>query len=117
MPVKEEKLRGGNLFSSLVSQRSVHKLSGGKSMPHVLETKMCVRDSGHRGGGVLLGFWNCSLLKTRKYGTKEAASKAQAIAATHALHAFSIPKGKEWGGGPLERREMARLVKSALVQQ
>lgn len=46
-----------------------------------------------------MGFWTCSLLKTRKDGTKEAASKAQAIAATHALHAFSIPKGKEWGWG------------------
>lgn len=48
-------------------------------------------------GGVV-GFWSCSPLKLMKDGTKEAASKAQAIAATHALHAFRIPKGKEWGG-------------------
>lgn len=69
-------------------------------MPHVLETKMCVRDSGRQGGGGgLVGVWSCSPLKLMKDGTKEAASKAQAIAATHALHAFRIPKGKEWGWG------------------
>lgn len=68
------------------------------------------------GGGVV-GFWSCSPLKgLMKDGTKEAASKAQAIAATHALHAFRIPKGKEWGG-VLRRGEMACLVNSALVQQ
>lgn len=90
-------------------------------MPHVLETKTCVRDSGRQGGGGggLVGFWSCSPLKLMKDGTKEAASKAQTIAATHALpHAFRIPKGKEWGvGGVLWRGEMACLVNSALVQQ
>lgn len=29
----------------------------------------------------------------------EAASKAQTIAATHALHAFSTPTGEDWGRG------------------
>lgn len=52
------------------------------------------------GGGVLVGFWSCSLLKTREdesKGKKKATSKAQAIAATHALHALSIPKEKKAG--------------------
>lgn len=74
-----------------------------------------IQDAKEVGG--LVGFWSCSPLKLMKDGTKEAASKAQAIAATHALHAFRIPKRKEWGGGVLWRGEMACLVNSALVQQ
>lgn len=61
-----------------------------------------IQDAKEVGGGVLVGFGSCSPLKL-KDGTKEAASKAQAIAATHALHAFRIPKGKEWGGGGVGR--------------
>lgn len=76
---------------------------------------MCVRISGHQEG-VLVDFWSCSLLKMREDGSREATSKAQTIAATHALHALSIPKEKEGGSerccgrwSPLEWREMAYL--------
>lgn len=47
------------------------------------------------GGGGVSGLLELQSSETDEDWTKEAASKAQAIAATHALHAFRIPKGKE----------------------
>lgn len=62
-----------------------------------------------------MGFFNCGLLKTGEDGSREATSKAQAIAATHALHALSIPKEKEGGvkyavGGVESWREVSDLT-------
>lgn len=87
-------------------------------MPHVLEIKRCVNFS----VGILVGFWSCSLLKTREDGSREATSKAQAMA-THALNALSTPKEKE-GGEMLREAESFGVERDglfvhsfALVQQ
>lgn len=71
-------------------------------MPHVLGLKqkdVCQRF--RLSSWILVGFVaaiSCAKNQERDR-TTEAASKAQTIAATHALHAFSTPIGKDCEGG------------------
>lgn len=115
MPVKEETLREGNLFSSLMSNSLLISCLWEKACHMFWKPKdVCQTFRTPRGRGGLVDFWSCSLLKTREDESREATSKAQAIEAAHALHALSIPKEKEGGSerccgrwSPLEWREMA----------